>query len=148
MIESFLFPAAAVFSGLLAGSLLLEGLVLVPFWKNLKFKEFFAFHHLFGQALFRYFAPLTTAGVAAPILAALWAGGQSIWLNVSAVGSLAVLLFFPFYFKRANEAFTNKQVAEADLPGRLAQWARVHTLRTVISLVAFGAAVIGTRIVG
>ena len=145
MLEPMLACAALFFSGLLAGSLLLEGLVLVPFWKKLSFEEFFGFHQLFGAALFRYFAPLTTAAVALPVAAALAAGGVNLWLNISAAASVAVLLFFPFYFKRANEAFTNKQVIEGDLPARLARWEQVHALRTVVELVAFGAAVLGLQ---
>ena len=53
MTASCLPEIAAFFIGLLTGSLLLEGLVLVPFWKELKPHEFFSFHPLFGKQLFR-----------------------------------------------------------------------------------------------
>jgi Domain of unknown function (DUF1772) len=145
MLEPILACTAVFFSGLLAGSLLLEGLVLVPFWKKLSFAEFFGFHHLFGAALFRYFAPLTTLAVTAPVVAALTTFGHNLWFGVSAIISIAVLLFFPLYFKRANEAFTNKEVTEAELPGRLVLWERIHALRTIVALVAFGAAVLGLQ---
>lgn len=132
---------AAFFLGLLAGSLLLEGLVLVPFFRKLKPEEFFSFHPIVGQQLFRYFAPLTSLAVFMAIISAIWAGGSNIGLNISAAASLIVLLFFPFYFKNANEAFSNGQVSTDELPERLAQWGKVHSARTMVAVAAFGLAV-------
>ena len=126
----------------------LEGLVLVPFFKRLSAAEFFAFHPVFGHALFTYFAPLTTAAVVAPVVAAIWAGGGNMALNLAAAGALAVLAFFPLYFKRANAAFEHRQVSAEQLPGRLVQWGRVHSARTVIAVAAFAASVVGVHTIG
>jgi Domain of unknown function (DUF1772) len=136
---------AAFVLGLLAGSLLLEALVLVPFFKKLNPEEFFSFHPIFGRQLFRYFAPLTSLAVFTPCISAIWAGGSNIGLNISAATSLIVLLFFPFYFKGANDAFSNGQVSAGELPDRLAQWGKVHNVRTMIAMAAFGSAVFGVH---
>jgi hypothetical protein len=127
MISSILSFATAVTLGLLAGSLLLEGAVLVPFWQKLTPKEFFVLHPAFGRRLFYYFAPLTLLAALVPALSALWLMGLS---------------FFPLYFRKANEAFSNRIVSDEELTGRLSEWAKVHAIRTVIAIVSFGAAVI------
>ena len=145
MIALGLSSIAALFLGLLAGSLLLEGLVLVPFFKKLKPEEFFSFHPIFGQQLFRYFAPLTSLAVFVPIISAIWLGGTNICLDISATASLIVVLFFPFYFKSANEAFSNRLVSAKELPNRLAQWGKIHTIRTVVAMAAFGSGVLGVH---
>ena len=145
MTGSCLPAIAAFFIGLLTGSLLLEGLVLVPFWKKLKPREFFSFHPIFGQQLFRYFAPLTVLAVIFPIISAFWSGGSNIGLNISAGTSLILLSFFPFYSKGANDAFSNGQVSAEELPQRLAQWQKVHALRMVVSVAAFGSALVGVH---
>ena len=136
---------AAFFIGLLTGSLLLEGLVLVPFWKKLKPHEFFSFHPIFGKQLFRYFAPLTVLAVIFPVISAFWSAGSNIGLNISAGTSLILLSFFPIYFKGANEAFFNGQVSAEELPQRLAQWGKVHALRMAVSVAAFGSALVGVH---
>jgi hypothetical protein len=142
MISSILSFATAVTLGLLAGSLLLEGAVLVPFWQKLTPKEFFVLHPAFGRRLFYYFAPLTLLAALVPALSALWLMGGSAGANVAAIASLLVLSFFPLYFRKANEAFSNRIVSDEELTGRLSEWAKVHAIRTVIAIVSFGAAVI------
>ncbi len=44
--------------GLYAGSLLTEGMLLVPHWRSMEPENFFRLHGEFGPRLFRYFAPL------------------------------------------------------------------------------------------
>jgi hypothetical protein len=46
--------------GLFAGSLLTEALLLVPYFRSLRFEEFNRSHREFGPRLFRYYAPLTS----------------------------------------------------------------------------------------
>jgi Domain of unknown function (DUF1772) len=122
---------------LFSGSLLTEAFVLVPFWRTLRPDDFFAFHHDFGNRLFRYFAPLTIAATALPVSLALWDEGSNLSADISAVASLVTVSFFPLYFRKANEVFHERQVSNEDLPNQLKVWAHVHAIRTVIALVAF-----------
>lgn len=125
--------------GLLAGSLALEAFVLVPFWRTLRADDFFGLYHRVGPRLFRYFAPLTTLAVGAPITAAL-VGRQSdgsSWRWAAAALSVGVLAFFPLFFKRANEAFATRSVTDAELPAALHRWAQMHAVRTAIAVSAF-----------
>ena len=126
--------------GLLSGSLTLEAFVLVPFWRTLKPDEFFAMHRRVGPQLFRYFAPLTTAAVALPVVAAFVGrhGGHSGRSWTAAVLALVVLAFFPLFFQRANEALAARSLADSELRWALQRWARYHTGRTLLALVAFG----------
>jgi hypothetical protein len=141
MISAILPLATAITLGLLAGSLLLEGVVLVPFWRTLRPAQFFELHPAFGHRLFAYFAPLTSLAAFIPIASALWLRLASPGANIAAVASLLVLSFFPLYFQGANRAFSDRLIADDQLPGRLAMWSKVHATRTVIALIAFGAAV-------
>jgi hypothetical protein len=130
---------ATIFLGLFAGSLMLEGLVLVPFWRTLNPSEFFALHHQFGQRLFRYFSPLTTIAVALPLLSAVIrpTGPHSTHRWGAAVLGLAVLASFPLFFRKANAQFAGRAINDDELPQALQRWARMHAARTVIAVIAF-----------
>jgi hypothetical protein len=128
--------------GLLAGSLLLEGLVLVPTWKTLRAAEFFELHKHAAPLLFRYFAPLTTVAVLLSTLSAIRSGssGRFALRLIAPALSIVVLGFFPAFFKSANEAFAKRTVADEELSAALRRWAHVHSARTGVSLVAFATA--------
>lgn len=131
--------AATLFLGLLAGSLLMEALVFVPFWRTLAPDEFFALHHKFGPRLFQYFAPLTTFAVALPLLSAAWSrsGQHALQRWVAASLALVVSASFPLFFRKANDGFANRTLPDDALPVALQRWARVHTARTIVASVAF-----------
>jgi hypothetical protein len=140
MTEYVLWISTVFTLGIFAGSLLLEGFVLVPFWQSLTPSQFYEFHHNFGARLFGYFAPITAMAALIPLGLAGWVSGANIGANIAAGASLAVLTFFPLYFRAANEAFMKERVSHDDLPEKLRQWANVHTWRTLMALCAFGAA--------
>jgi hypothetical protein len=131
--------AATFFLGLFAGSLMLEGLVLVPFWRTLEPNEFFKLHHQFGQRLFRYFAPITTVGAILPLVSTLLrpTGTHALHRWVAALLGLVVLLSFPLFFRNANAEFAKRLVSDDELPQALQRWASVHAARTVVALIAF-----------
>ena len=54
---------SAVSLGLLAGSLSLEGMVLVPYWRSLESSAFAELHASFAPRLYSFFAPLTAVAV-------------------------------------------------------------------------------------
>jgi Domain of unknown function (DUF1772) len=139
--------AATFFLGLFSGSLMLEGFVLVPFWRTLTPNEFFALHHQFGPRLFRYFAPLTTVAVALPLAAAVSRRNDphSLYRWIAAALGLAVLAAFPLFFKRANDAFANRTVTDGELPSALHRWAQVHGARTMTAIAAFLFSALATR---
>jgi hypothetical protein len=145
MIELFTVSTALVL-GLFAGSLLTEALLLVPYFRALKLDEFYRLHDDFGPRLYRYFAPLTICATILPLLSAAGImladprNGTFAWS--AAALCLVIISTYLFYFRRANQAFAEKVLSQADLRLELARWAVIHTLRTVLAIGAFAASIL------
>lgn len=136
---------AAAILGLLAGALLAEDRLLVPYWRTLSADTFYALHPTYGPLLYRFFAPLTMAAPLAAVLAAVQVALQSGGLTPRSLASIAaavltcsLVAIYLLYFKSANEAFLRRAVSAVDLPAVLARWAAWHRLRVVICVAAFG----------
>lgn len=143
MIEAF--HSLATFAlGLLAGALLTEGAILVPYWRRMEPDEFLRLHGTMGPSLYRYFAPLTIAGVTLPAASAgltLGLGGESPFRVTAGILCLCALGIYFAYFKAANAKFAEHTITPAELPEELNRWATWHTTRTIIVLAAFGCSV-------
>lgn len=143
MIE-ILHPVATVVLGLLAGALLTEGAILVPYWRRMEPDDFLRLHGTMGPSLFRYFAPLTIAGVMLPASS----GAISVAVEEMSFGRIAAailclcaLAIYFAYFKRVNAKFAEHTISAAELPAELRRWALWHSVRTVIVLAAFACSV-------
>ncbi len=136
---------AAVSLGLLAGALLAEDRLLVPYWRTVPAETFYALHPTYGPLLYRFFAPLTMAAPLAAVLAVaqvtLQSGGltpRGLAAIAAAVLTCSLVAIYLLYFKAANEAFERRAVSAPDLPAALARWAAWHRVRVLICLAAFG----------
>ncbi|MGL4290753.1 MAG: hypothetical protein ACRCVA_30675 [Phreatobacter sp.] len=136
---------AAISLGLLAGALLAEDRLLVPYWRTLSADAFYALHPTYGPLLFRFFAPLTMAAPAAAMFAVaqvtLYSAGstlRSLAAIAAAVLTCGLVAIYLLYFKAANDAFARHAVSATDLPAALARWAAWHRARVLICLAAFG----------
>jgi len=136
---------AAVSLGLLAGALLAEDRLLVPYWRTVSAETFYALHPTYGPLLYRFFAPLTMAAPLAAVLAVaqvtLQSGGltpRSLAAIAAAVLTCSLVAIYLLYFKAANEAFARRAVSTTDLPAALARWAAWHRVRVLTCLAAFG----------
>jgi hypothetical protein len=127
--------------GLYAGSLLTEGVVLVPYWRRMPHAEFMRLHGDVGPSLFRYFAPLTTLAVALSVATAIREASLYSWHTLAAALCAGALLTFFAYFKRANAAFAAGTLSENELGPELARWSSWHWLRTVAVVGAFAATI-------
>lgn len=132
-----MYELTLIFVGLLAGSLLTEGMVLVPFWRSLPMDKFYELHGSGGPKLFRYFAPLTTLAVIASIVHAVTNGGRGSWIAAS-LCCLTLASFFIF-FRAVNNKLSAHAYNEADLSKILEEWAIWHHARTSLMLAAFAA---------
>lgn len=145
-LASHLLPLMAAISlGLLAGALLAEDRLLVPYWRTLPAETFYALHPIYGPLLFRFFAPLTMAAPVAALLAVAQVILQSASLTprglaaiTAAVLTCGLVAIYLLYFKSANEAFARRAVSATDLPAELARWAAWHRARVFVCLAAFG----------
>lgn len=132
-------------TGLLAGALLTEACVLVPYWKNMSPGEFLRLHHTMSSSLFRYFAPLTIAGTSLPILCSattfLMKTGHDPASLIQGACGVGILIFYFGFFRNANLSFANQ-----DNPTKAARtlgiWARLHLMRTGVAIVGFIAAIV------
>lgn len=120
--------------GLFSGSLLTEGVILVPYWRRMQPEDFFRLHGTMGPVLFRYFAPLTTISVVLTVVSGVILGGWNIPAACLCLGALAI---FFLYFKKANDSFANHSLANEKLAGELKKWQLWHWLRTLMIIVAF-----------
>lgn len=135
---------AAINLGLLAGALLAEDRLLVPYWRTLSADIFYKLHPTFGPLLYRFFAPLTMAAPFAALLATAQIVVQSGCYAPSSLASIAATVltfslvgFYTFFFKSANAAFERHAISDADLPAALARWAAWHRARVVVCVTAF-----------
>ena len=136
---------AALSLGLLAGALLAEDWLLLPYFRTLSAETFFGLHPMFGPMLFRFFAPLTIVPPVATVLAAVlavWKSGifalTSLAAVAAAVLTCSLLAIYQLFFKSANAAFERRAVPDADLPAALTRWAAWHRARVLVCLAAFG----------
>jgi len=145
-LASQLLPLMAAASlGLLAGALLAEDRLLVPYWRTLSAEAFYAGHPTYGPLLYRFFAPLTMLAPLAAVLAVVQVTLQSGDLTPRSLAALAaavltcsLVAIYLLYFKSANEAFMRRAVSATDLPTALARWAAWHRVRVLICVAAFG----------
>jgi len=119
--------------GLYAGSLLTEGVILVPYWRRMSPSDFFSKHSEMGPSLFKYFAPLTTLAVILSVLTAIIVGDRHVFAAALCVSAL--IIFF-LYFKKANASFADYSLDDDNLKRELAKWASWHWVRTVIIITA------------
>lgn len=150
MIDQLLPLTASASLGLLAGALLAEDRLLLPYWRTLTADAFYKLHPTYGPLLFRFFAPLTLAAPLAAVLAAAQIVLQSPDLTqprtiaaiTAALATCSLLAIYLIYFKAANDAFARHAIPAADLPTTLARWAAWHRLRVLICMAAFGLSLI------
>ncbi len=135
---------AALSLGLLAGALLAEDQLLVPYWRTLPADTFYALHPTFGPMLYRFYTPLTVAAPAAAVLAMLQAlvfggpfGLRAALAVAAAVLALSLLVIYAVFFRAANDAFARHAVPAADLPEAVARWAAWHRARVYVVILAF-----------
>ena len=137
--------------GLLAGALLAEGSLLLPYFRSLSAESFYELHPVYGPKLMRFFAPLT---IAAPLLASVaagvaWAQGGPVerWLaSTAALLAWSLVAIYLGFFKAANLAFSRHEVAPLDLPHALARWAAWHRVRTVVCVSANACALLALAV--
>ena len=111
--------------GLLVGSLLIEGTVLVPAWRSLTPAQF-----------------ITIAAAIISLLAAH--PGRWLVLAAAALG-IAMVLTYTLYFERANARFTEAAIAASEMPAEGARWAAWHWLRIAFGLAAFTVALLALK---
>jgi hypothetical protein len=141
---------ATVALGLLAGALLTEGAVLVPYWRSISNQAFSRLHDGVAPRLYAYFAPLTITAVLLATASGAFATRSGPvttddWLTIaSSALAISLLGFYRWYFQRANRALPKFARLEdpAQLAAELRRWQLIHTVRTGVCVASFLAAVL------
>ena len=140
---------AVGFLGVFAGANLTEGYLEVPYWKSLTPAEFFSWYAANDKRLIDYFRPLTIATALVVLSATIvvwWVRDPARWsITLSALLVAVMIAMFFGYFRAANESFSHRSVAPADLPDALARWGSLHTVRIVLSMLALAASLLSLR---
>lgn len=131
--------------GLLIGSLLTEGCVLLSLWRSIPHDEFHALYRKLHPLLYRYFTPVTVSALVLTLASSIasWPafGGFRLLSWSPFVLCLAVTLTHEVYFKRANDVFKAATLDAGALAAELRRWSMWHWIRTAIGFVAFGLSV-------
>lgn len=137
---------ATIALGLMAGALVAEGALLVPFWRSLQPADFLAWYKQHASLLQKFFGPLEVAAAVLTITASAlkWIHQDDgrYWLASSAILAVTVLAVFPIYFLRTNTSFRTGGIAIDHVRGELQQWSRWHGGRTILAIASFTTAVV------
>ena len=131
---------AALLLGLLAGAMLLIGVVLVPFWSALPPVEFRSW---FARHAGRIGALMIPLGAAALVAAAgAWLTVPGGWRALAAAAAAGVVAVTLLVNEPANRRFAapTYYMSDADTVALLGRWRRFHWLRVALGLVGFVAA--------
>lgn len=135
--------------GIFAGAMLTEGGVLVPFWRSLPPAEFLRWYAANSERLVAFFGPVTSVSAVLSLLAAaasFWEGHPGRWWALAAAGiALVIVASFFLYFEPANASFAAATIAVDAVPAELARWGALHNARSVLTVLAFAAALLAVR---
>ena len=149
MFARILQDAALTLLGLLAGAMLVIGVVLVGYWQSLDpalFLDWFAAH---ADRVGAVMIPLGVAATLATVASAsvTWRAGRSAraWsLASAAMATLVVIVYLAVHAPR-NAAFAAHATPPERVAGELATWARWHWVRVLLGLAAFWAQLLAVR---
>ena len=130
--------------GIFLGAQITEGVLFVPYWKDLPPKDFFEFYKRYGKKIHQFFAPLTILATFLPLLSLVYGFFMNIPDKISLVITVvfAVLFFSTYYlyFKHTNKKFAEASIPDNELAAELTRWGNWHWGRTACELIAFTSA--------
>jgi len=144
VVTSTLMMLTCLVLGLLAGGMLVIGISFVSFWKSLAPSDFQAWFASYSHLIGRLMIPLGAGSVAATVatLVACWssAATRRRWLLIAALSAIGVMVTYPIFFSRTNEAFVHGGLSDSAVRSLLDRWATWHWIRTGLGIVGFIAA--------
>jgi Anthrone oxygenase len=144
VVASTLMVLTCLVLGLLAGGMLVIGVSFVSFWKSLSPSDFQAWFASYSHLIGRLMIPFGAGSVAASVatLVACWSGAATRrrWLLLAALSAIGVMVTYPIFFARTNEAFVRGGLSDSAVRSLLDRWAAWHWIRTGLGMVGFFAA--------
>jgi hypothetical protein len=138
---------AAAALGVLLGASVMEGAVLVTWWREIPPAAFLTWYAANAGRLLGFFAPLTTVAIVLAVVAAIVSlalrdGGRRWAALAAALAVLAAIGFF-VYFEDVNASFAAGSIPVDAVPAALAGWARWHWVRVAVLGASFVASLGG-----
>jgi len=144
LVASTLILVTCLVLGLLAGGMLVIGVVFVSFWKSLAPSDFQAWFASYSHLIGRLMLPLGAGSVAAAVatLVVCWCGPppRRRWLLIAALSAIGVMITYPIFFAATNAAFERGGLSDTTVRALLDRWTSWHWIRTGLGIVGFVAA--------
>ena len=140
-ISNILLLSSSLVLGIFLGAQIAEACLFVPIWKKMSPDDFFEQHESVAPLIYRFFAPLTIAATIIPLTAVLvnlfFNADQSLLIIIMGGSTLIFFSTYFLYFKQANQAFTDRSIANEALADELVRWGNWHWFRIVFEAIAF-----------
>ena len=137
---------AAALLGVSLGGMLTDGVLLVPFWREIAPADFLVWFAANARRMFVFFTPLQLGGAALATTAAAVAFGTKSrsrnWAAIAALFSIAVLVPYFLFFQAANAGFADPAANAEQVPAQLARYAAWQWLRIGLGAAAFSASLV------
>ncbi|MEM6377583.1 MAG: hypothetical protein AAF705_05175 [Bacteroidota bacterium] len=144
MIQEIALLLSSATLGIFLGAQTVEAFLFVPNWKNLEAEDFYDFYQHYGDKIHHFFAPLTIVTT----LTVLFTVGYCLMNSTKDFAlfgllGLSTIAFFStyfLYFKKANQRFYDRSIAQEELAQELVKWGNWHWVRILFEFIAFGIA--------
>ncbi|MEM6265255.1 MAG: hypothetical protein AAGI38_22325 [Bacteroidota bacterium] len=141
MIGEMLMLSSSGILGIFLGAQLTEAFLFVPYWKAMDADDFFGFYQKYGKHIHQFFAPLTIVATLVPLITVgyglIYHPEDHLVLGLMGTSTLAFFSSFFLYFRKANEGFATRNIADESLPAELTRWGNWHWGRVGFESVAF-----------
>lgn len=140
MIGEYLLLLSNGILGIFLGAQITEAVLFVPHWKSLTPDDFFELHQTYGKKIYQFFAPLTIAATLIPLAAVgynlIQQNEHQLLLGLMGFATLAFFSTYFLYFKKANQSFADRSIANEELSHELDKWGKWHWGRIFFEAIA------------
>lgn len=141
MISTILLLLSSAVLGVFLGTQIAEAFLIVPYWKVLSPDDFFDLHKKFAQKLYDFYAPLTILATVVPLVTVgyhfIIPTKEKLLFAFLALSTLMYFLTYFIYFKKANNAFKNREISDNALSKEIVMWGNWHWGRIAFEFIAF-----------
>ncbi|WP_448612593.1 anthrone oxygenase family protein [Modestobacter sp. URMC 112] len=139
VVSRFLALVSAVLAGLLAGSMILIDVVLLPFWRGVPPEQFRAWFAEHSGRIRAVMIPLGAGAAALNVASAVVQtakGPRAGAASVAAAAAAGVVAITVTVNEPMNHRFTDGPLTDAETASLLGRWARWHHLRVALGVLA------------
>lgn len=121
-------------NGAFIGAMILIALVLVPFWKASEPQTFLDWFTAYGGNIGGLMIPLGPGVLILAIIALFLNKENRLLWGLTALLTLANILYFPIYYLPTNNSFVEQTIEVNEVGGELVTWLKYHWQRTFFAI--------------